>query len=714
MCKADCSLMRLTSFVAFMGISVHSLAADSPVDFDTQIVPLLTRFGCNSGACHGSAAGRGDFRLSLYGSNPGFDFDSIVRQTNGRRVNIANPEESLVWLKPTQSLSHGGGTRFDMDSSVASLLQKWIRDGAQRSRSITLTDFKVAPASQRLQSVGKKLQFTGTAVFSDGSKRDVTDWTVFKSDDDAAVNVSASGQATALRRGRHIVTARFLDRVVACEVLVPFNDTAVEAPPLSKQTFIDRLIDERLAELNLPKSGPASDSVFLRRVTLDLTGRLPTSEAVLKHQGKPLDRGQLIDRLLRSQAFVDYWAHWLTQLLRNRTQPGSDVAARTWHAWLKEQIQSRTPIDRVFHELLTASGDTHEVGPASFYLAAKDARGQAEYTSEVLLGVRLRCANCHDHPLDRWTQDDYHGLAAIFAKVRRGKVISIAGSGEVSHPATGQAAVPRIPGVRFLDPSQDGRSALADWLTAKDNPYFAKAFVNRLWKMVMGRGLVEPTDDLRATNPATHPRLLSLLARDFVENGYDIRHTLMLICSSQAYGRSSGPLAENQDDDRFLSHAIEHRLSPAVLADAISHVTDIPETFENEPAGTRAASLFATNLPSATLDILGRCTGNTACEPGMEDLPGLPATLHLINGPILNRRLSNPAGRLQKMLAEGSPPEQIIETFYVLAVSRLPSQEERAFLITEFEKCSTSEDTAQLAEDFVWSLLASREFFTRR
>ncbi|MDA0589841.1 MAG: DUF1553 domain-containing protein [Planctomycetota bacterium] len=722
--RVSIHLASATTAVVFLlgvhGISAErfeSLAADtsSSIHFDTQIVPLLTRYGCNSGACHGAASGRGGFRLSLYGSNPEFDHQSLAFDLKGRRVNLAHPDESLVLLKPTESLNHGGGERFDLDSDAATLLREWVHQGARRDSSRSLKELRIRPASLTLKTTGQPVEFTATAEFSDGTSRDVTAWTVFKAEDDDAVEVS-SRTAVPTRRGRHIVTARFLDRVLASEILVPFNEepTGPPADPIAGASFIDNLIDRRLSELHLPASPQIGDEAFQRRVSLDLTGRLPQLADVRAAQEKLLDRNQIVERLLKSEAFVDYWTHWLTQLLRVRTQPQDQTAARTFHAWIRTQIESGTPLDELARQFLTASGDTHEVGPANFYLAAGDARAQAEYTSEVLMGVRLRCANCHDHPLDRWSQDDYHGLSAIFAKVKRGRVISIGTSGEVSHPRTGEAAVPRIPGSRFLDADTDGRVALADWLTSPDNPYFARAFVNRIWKTVIGRGLVEPTDDLRATNPATHPELLTQLAADFSENKFDLRHTLRLICTSRVYGRSSSALPGNVDDDRFLSRGIERPLSSAVLADAIADVTGIAEPFAEEPAGTRAVALFATNVSSELLDILGRCTGEGACEPGMESRPGLPTTLHLINGPFLNRRITDPNGRLRKLLAAGEPPSKIVDTFFLTALNRSPSEKEQQFLLTEFQNCRTAAESQALAEDMLWSLLTSREFITRR
>ncbi|MFP6764299.1 MAG: DUF1549 domain-containing protein, partial [Planctomycetaceae bacterium] len=595
--------------------SAQTSAPPARIDFDTRIIPVLTRFGCNSGACHGAAAGRGGFRLSLYGSNPQADHESIAFGLRGRRVNPAHPDESLILLKPTETLNHGGGQRFAFQSIPARLLREWIHQGATRGPQIPLTDCQVTPRSITLNQLQQSVRFKATATFQDGTQRDVTAWTIFKAEDDAAVEVT-SNTAVTVRRGRHIVTARFLDRVLACEILVPFSDVIPgQATAAAAETgFIDTLIDKRLTELRLPRSPQISNRAFLRRATLDLTGRLPTQADVLAAGKKHFDRKQLVAQLLNSEAFTDYWTHRLTQLLRVQTQPQNKTAARTLHAWIRTQAALGTPFDEFARQLITAAGDTHTIGPASFYLAATGARDQAEYTSEVLMGTRLRCANCHDHPLDHWTQDDYHGLSAIFAKVRRGRVITIGSGGEVSHPRTGTAAVPRIPGSRFLDPGADNRHALATWLTSPENPYFARAIVNRLWKMVMSRGLVEPVDDLRETNPATHPQLLNQLAADFAGNGFDIRHTLTQICTSRAYSRSSTPLAGNIADDRFLSRAFQRRLAPAVLADAVSDVTGISEPFNGEPPGTRAISLPATNIPSQSLDILGRCATGMSCE----------------------------------------------------------------------------------------------------
>jgi hypothetical protein len=361
-------------------------------------------------------------------------------------------------------------------------------------------------------------------------------------------------------------------------------------------------------------------------------------------------------------------------------------------------------------EILLALGDTHEVGPANFYRTVPGPREQAEFASELFMGSRLRCANCHNHPLDRWTQDDYHGLAAIFAKVESGVVVKVSTRGEVTHPRTGEAAVPRIPGAQFLDSDSDGRQALARWLTHEDNPYFAKAIVNRLWKALMGRGLVEPSDDFRDTNPATHPVLLDQLAADFIANGYDLRHTLRRIALSAAYARSSVALAENQADDRFYSHALTRPLEPEVLADAISDVMGLPDTYGDQPAGTRAVALFDSNISSESLDILGRCSRQDSCETAGAPAGGLPRKLHMFNGPLLNRRLTDPESRLAQLTADGNTPEEIVDEFYLRALGRQPSADERLFWNEQF---AGSDDTHRdVLEDFVWSLMSCQEFVT--
>ncbi|MGH7127122.1 MAG: DUF1549 domain-containing protein, partial [Planctomycetaceae bacterium] len=438
------------------------------IDFDTEIVPLLTKSGCNAGACHGSAAGRGGFKLSLWGSDPAADYAAIVRELEGRRINLARPERSLVLLKPAEFLPHGGGTRFDIPSAPADRLLAWIRAGAPRNTDEPrrLTRLDVTPRTAFLERPGETVSLRAIAHFDDGRTRDVTGWTVFTAADPSAVEIdSETAEAAVRRRGLHTVVARFLDRVEPVRLFVPYSDQPIPLAEPSADNFIDRHVLTMLERLRLPVSPPADDATFLRRARLALTGRLPTPEEIdaFTTDTAAEKRERLLDRLLASEDFADYWAFEFAKLLRIRALANDDAVAHTSHSWLRQAIAEGMPYDRMVRTLLTAEGDSHTVGPAGFSRMTAGPREQAEHVSEIFLGVRLRCANCHDHPLDRWTQDDYHGLAAIFANVERGRIVSVSERGEVMHPATGEPAVPRLPGAEFLSDAPDHRPALAGW-----------------------------------------------------------------------------------------------------------------------------------------------------------------------------------------------------------------------------------------------------------
>ena len=699
------------------GDGVVDAEVDS-VDFDNSVIPILTKAGCNTGACHGAAVGRGGFKLSLYGGDPDLDFRSIVLELEGRRVNLSHPDKSLLVLKPTESIEHGGGTRLEYEGSDADLLTKWIAQGTPRVQKERLDEFHVSPNLHVADRVGAELQLTATAHFTGGAEVNVTQWTVFTPEDTAAVTIDPqTATARLLRRGRHIVVARYLDQVVPVEIIVPLSDTAIDLADAPRHNFIDDEIVQLLSTLRIPLSPQADNPVFLRRATLDLTGRLPTVDAVgqFENASGRKQRTQLIDRLLSSPEFNEYWTLQMARLLRIRSQPKDTQGASTYHKWLKNQITNGTPYDEFTRQILTATGDTHKVGPANFYRTVDGAREQAEFASELFMGNRLRCANCHNHPLDRWKQDDYHGLAAIFAKLESdpgNRVIKVNSRGEVTHPRTGTAAIPRIPGEKFLNSDSDGREVFAAWLTSQQNPYFAKAIVNRLWKAMMGRGLVEPTDDLRATNPATHPALLAELADDFVRHRYDLRHTLRRIALSAAYGRSPATLPENSADTRFYSHALSRPLQPEVLADAISDITGIADQYGDETPGTRAVALFDSNIKSDTLDILGRCGRDESCEAADQAAGGLARKLHMFNGELLNRRISAEDSRLEKLIASDRTPEEIVKEFYRLALNRNPDAREQAFWNKQTAAATDATQRQDILEDFVWSLLTCREFGT--
>ena len=451
-------------------------------------------------------------------------------------------------------------------------------------------------------------------------------------------------------------------------------------------------------------------------MTLDLTGRLPAPDAVTAFlaDSDANKRETLVDTLLDSDEFNEYWTLQLAKLLRIHSEGGNTQGAFAYHQWLAQQIRDGVGYDQIARSVILATGDSHEVGPANFYRTVNSAGEQAEFMSELFMGARLRCANCHNHPLDKWTQDDYHGLAAIFAKIEaNGQIIKVKPSGEVIHPATREKAVPRIPGDRFLPTDvTDGRLELVDWLTGVGNPYFAKAIVNRLWKAMMGRGLVEPVDDFRSTNPATHPELLTALADDFVAHDYDLRRTLKRIALSAAYARSANTLPQNATDDRFYSHALQKPLESEVLADAISDVLGVPDVYGNEPEGTRAVSLFDPNTESDALDILGRCGRETSCESSAGATDGLQRKLHLFNGDLLNARIGVPGSRLDRLIAADKLPTEIVNEFYLAALSRHPTETEQQFWEQHIDVSASANSQRAVLEDMVWSLLTCNEFVT--
>jgi hypothetical protein len=692
-----------------------------PVDFDTEVIPVLTRAGCNAGSCHGAAVGRGGFRLSLFGSNPARDYDAIVRELEGRRVDLARPDESLVLTKPSGLLDHEGGLRLKPGGTLFTRLRDWLRSGAPRLGARRVVSFTVDPASAVVHDAGEPVVLRATARFNDGASDDVTGTTVFQAVDRTAVEFGAERGRTMARvthAGQHVVVARFLDWVVPVELTLPLGSTPVDLAGERRVDFVDDEVLALLEVLRLPVSPPADDGAFLRRVCLDLTGRLPEPEArsAFLADPDPDKRVKVVDRLLASEVFVEFRTFRLGEWLRVGAVDQDADGARAFQGWLREQVVRGTSFDELVRALVLALGYTRHVGPASFYAVAGDPRTQAEYVAQAFLGIRLQCANCHNHPLDRWTQDDYHGLAALFAPVERGRdgIIRLAPRGEVTHPATGAPARHRIPGERFLEatPGRDLRIELADWLTDRDNVLLARAAVNRLWRYLMGRGLVEPVDDLRATNPPTHPGLLDKLAADFVSHGYSLRHALRVIATSAAYGRSSAATDANRADDRFYSHALTRPLSAEVLADTLAAVTGVAEPYAGLPPGTRAVALVGPQVISVSLDVLGRCPRLGDCETPATTGAGLSAQLHRLNGPLVNRRLSAPDGRLRSLLAEGRTETDVLGEFYIRAVGRPPSVPEQSFWDGQFSQAGSAAERAALLEDAVWSLLSGTEFTT--
>jgi hypothetical protein len=686
--------------------------ADKVRPFRTGILPLLTKAGCNSGACHGAATGQGGFKLSLLAYDPEEDYERITRERSGRRIDRSAPLESLLLRKPSGQIEHEGGRRLPRHSEAYEAVRQWIEAGAPFGpRDLRVVSITVSPEDSFLPTTNGSLNLHVEADLSDGSREDVTALALYSSNDDAIAEVGKQGDVRTVGRGVTSIMVRYSGQVAATRIAVPFGETEIaeEEPPNAH--WIDKQISAELRRLRLPRSALSSDAEFLRRVYLDLIGRLPTPDearAVMRESATPEKRETLIGALLQQEEFVDFWTMRLADLLLIGGKLGNTQATRLYHDWLRAQVARNTPYDELAHSLLTASGGLTTDAPANFYTLATDPRDLAEHVGRIFLGTQIACARCHAHPADRWTQEDYHRFAACFARVsREGDVIKVSGRGEVDHPKTGEALAPRPLGARVAIASDaaDRRIELARWLTSRDTPLFARTIVNRVWKHLLGRGLVEPVDDLRPTNPATHPALLDALAKEFVEHGHDLCWLIRTITSTRTYQLTSRTRGSNRLDDRFYSHAYVKELPAQVFLDVVAQVTSVSHAFQGMEKGTRAVQLVGARTPSYELDVLGRCRRDTACDGGGRRGGGVAQALHLINGTTINRRLNG--GIVWHLLARGRSGREIIEELYLRAFTRRPEPAELA----ECERLfASARNETEAVQDLLWTLLNSREF----
>ncbi len=714
----------------FAALLIGAMLSSDPaeqIDFDSQVLPVLTKVGCNAGACHGAAAGRGGFRLSLFGSDPQADYSSLVEYAEGRRVNVVDIDKSLVLRKPLGMLDHGGDIVLQEGTPELELLKRWLREGANRGAMHRLVELRVEPSHATLHSPRDTVQLRAIARFSDGNETDVTQWTRFRSEDTTSVEVlSEPMRAQGIRPGKHLIMARFWNRIVPVSLSLPFPDAALAKPSgtedavLPAVNFIDRAIDSQLAQLHLTPLGSVDQAAFARRVYLDLVGRLPTPDELLaatssdlleSRLGLQAGREAFVQRLLDSDEFATYWGLRLARWFKMRGTPNEPQATQAYSGWILRAMKERRPYDEIVRELLTATGDSHEVGAANFARTPADARQHAELISSVWMGTRIQCANCHNHPFAQWTQEDYHGMAAIFARFDRSRFVSLKQQGAVTNIRTGESAIPRIPGVRDFNAGEPALEKFADWLLDKHNPTLAKATVNRLWDGLMGRGLVAGVDDFRETNPPSHAQLLEELATDFSSNGYDIRRTIRLIASSNAYSRLSASSAGYPALEPWYGIALRRPLLPEVHLDAIRDVLDISDSAmgTREP---RAISAFDPSLVSPDLDALGRCANPQDCQM-QSSSQGLAPKMHAINGELLNRRISNREGRLQSYLKAGMSHRAIIEDFYARALSRRPKDQQLQEWLRQLEAL-TPEEQVRWLEDWVWAIVSSQDFSTNR
>lgn len=723
---------RLGERTARASVVVQGTGRAPSWSFRNQVLPIMTKAGCNMGACHGAAAGKNGFRLTLRGYAPELDYETLTRQAAARRIHKTRPHESLVLLKATGAIPHGGGTRFSPESVEYRILADWIANGmtGPSEDDPRVVSIEAIPPAIAFQP-GQEQQIVVRATYSDGRVADVTRWAKFESTDIGVVKVDEQGRLRVEGHGEAAVTVWFSSLVALTRVTSKYA-TAV-SPEVFAQAPRNNPIDElnlrKLDALGIPPSPPADDATFLRRAYLDATGTLPPAEEVdaFLAEPDPEKRARLIEKLLASEAFVDYWSYKWSDLLLVSSRNLPKPAMWAFYRYIRQSVEENRPWNEFARRILTARGSTLEEGAGNYFVIHRDPLELTENTSVAFLGLSLTCARCHNHPMEKWTQDQYYGFANLFGRVklkdgdREGEVEVLASSeGEVLHPRRNLAMNPQpLDGqaVRLDDPS-DRRGKLAEWLEASENPYFARAIVNRVWANFFGRGLVDPEDDLRATNPPSDPALMDWLVADLREHRFDLKHLMRLILNSAAYQRSSEPIAGNEQDGKFLSHYQVKRLPAEVLLDAIASVTGVPDQFSGYPTGWRAMQLPDSEAASGFLDAFGRPARESTCSCERSDEPSLAQALHLANGETLNEKLRKDDGQVARLAASEEGLDQVLDRLFRSALSRPPKAEERARIVPvlqqSIEAAKTPEERVmarrQAIEDLYWATLTSPEF----
>lgn len=723
--------------IALMLVSAAPAAeiAPQPVSFVNDVVPVLTKASCNTGGCHAKAGGgQNGFQLSLLGFEVGEDYEAIVREGRGRRLFPPMPEESLLLRKASGETPHGGGIRLPRDSHGYDLIRRWISQGApyEIENDPHLETLEVTP-DRGVIPMGKEQQLQAVATFSDGSQRDVTPFTLFESNSEAMAEVSSDGFVKIHQiPGRVAIMLRYQDKSAVFTAAVPLDAPLGELP--KPNNFIDELVFGNLKEIGIPPSPVCDDATFLRRVTLDITGRLPTAketEAFLASTDAA-KRDQVIERLLRSPGYADFFANKWTSLLKNRRDDASDITSNfAFHAWIRDSLLDNVPYDQLVRELLAATGTVVANPPVAWYKRVKQPKEQLEDVAQLFLGVRLQCAQCHHHPFERWSQDDYYSLAAFFSQVGR-KPTGTRGEDMIFHERgiatatnmkTGEKLRPAALGdsVGEIPAEQDPRLLLADWISKPNNPFFAKALVNRYWKHFFKRGLIEPEDDIRDTNPASNPELLAALEDHFIQSGYDLKDLVRVITQSRAYQLSSVPNQYNLIDEQNYSRYYPRRLQAEVLLDAVNDLTASPTDFPNLPLGTRAVALpdNSYNKASPFLRVFGRPDNSSVCECERVQSSSLAQSLHLINSSEIKSKLGASQGRAAKLAKQDTEAEANIREIYRVAFSREPDAEELQVAIEYVQQIPTDAegkpiDANQAArqnyQDLIWALMNSKEF----
>jgi hypothetical protein len=713
-------VVRVGEAEARVPVEVKGAREPRAVSFRNEVNPALTRLGCNSGSCHGSQHGKGGFKLSLLGFEAEPDHTAIVKSAGGRRVTPFDPEESLLLLKPTLGVAHGGGKRLDPASADYELIRLWLEQGAKGPAETdpTVKGVAVLP-DRRVMQPGQGQRLVVIASMSDGTERDVTDHARFDSLNEGVVKVEPDGVARISGQGESNVMVRYQGYSAMARLTVPY---ASERPfDFAPRNVVDEKAAAKWRALGLAPSPPCTDAEFLRRAMLDTIGTTPTPTEVVEflNDPDPDKRDKLVDRLLDRPEYVDFWTLKWGDILRINGDKLGKQGMLAFNLWLRNAFRDNVPVDRMVSDLVTAQGSIFSNGPANYFRVATTPDELAETTAQVFMGVRLQCAKCHHHPFEAYGQDDYYGLAAYFARVRTkgsqefgifngDRVVFITDSGEVRQPRSGKTMAPRPLNAEPADDPVDRRRALARWLTDGSNPWLARNIANRYWGYLMGKGLVNPIDDLRETNPPTNPELLDALAVEFVKGGYDLKKLLRLILTSRTYQLSALPTPDNRLDTAFFTHYTLKRLTAEQLLDAINAATATTEKFPLRPAGTRAIALPDTSYPSYFLDTFGRPLRVQACECERSGDPNLSQALHLMNGDLVNRKVADPRGRLATALRDPKlTDETLVRTLYLVTFNRPPAPEETTAARSLIAAAPSRTIGAQ---DLFWGLLNSKEF----
>ena len=697
--------------------------------FLRDVAPILNKTGCTAGACHGAAKGKNGFKLSLRGYDPQFDYESLLYDLSGRRFNRADPGKSLMLAKPSQEVAHGGGQRFAKNSDYYKAIFNWISQGVPYGDPAkdTVVELRAEPAEILMAKPGETTSLRVIVRYQDDHVRDVTRETAMESNvpDVARVESDTSLDMPMIRGervGEATLLLRYQGKFAAIPVTVLNPKPGFVWKPLPQHNYIDRLVDAKLERLKIQPSASTDEATFLRRVSLDLTGRLPSPESVRAFladgRSSRVKRAAMIDTLIASPEYVDHWTVKWSDLLQSSRKYLGEKGAYEFQHWIREAIASNRPYDKVVRELLTARGSSYDNPAANYFRVTREAKPAMEKTTQVFLGVRMVCAQCHDHPFERWTQNQYYQMSAFFSAVgiRAGFevgeeiVFDQRADYEMKHPRDGRVMKPQFMLASSHAPVPDNaqrRDAFADWLTSRDNPFFAKAIANRMWSYFLGKGIIDPVDDIRASNPPSNPALLDALTKDFVGHDFDLRHLMRVIVSSRAYQASIETNEWNGNDRDNFSHAIPRRLAAEELMDAVASAAGARPSFAEVPENTRASQLVDPHIGrEGFLDVFGRPARDSSCECERRSDFSLPQALNLVNGKTISDAVADSKGRVAKLILSGKSDAAIVDDLYLAALSRLPTVEERQRGVAYLSNPARG----SRVQDLLWALLNSKAF----